>query len=121
MYVVTRGSVLKLFNKDLKARFIHYHHLKPNFIAHCLSICQLPATAFISNHISAEINSREPAAIINSLLLIINPLGVMKYSVSSADVKCRFLRESRKLNYIFLFTPLVIRLERTAERRQNAH
>lgn len=26
---------------------------------------------------------------------------MLKYSVSSADVKCRFLKESRKLDYIF--------------------
>lgn len=68
-----------------------------------LSICLLPGTAFISNHISAEINFREPAAIINSLLLIIKLARVIKYSVSSADVKCGFLRESRKFKQICVY------------------
>lgn len=52
---------------------------------------------------------------------------MLKYSVSSAHVKCRFLRESGKSNHIFLFMLLIICLKRMPERRvllrrnENAH
>lgn len=79
-HVVQRPAARSL-NSILKdrARFSHSYPLKLNFIAHCRYVSL--SEPFISNHISAEINSRESAAIIKSLLLIINPLCMLEYSV----------------------------------------